>query len=180
MAESRSGSTPRQPQQTPGKPAEPSETTAPAASGEDSAKEGRQSGQPSPAVETSRQTTEPRGAVRSGDPEPAKSSEAEVVPATEKPVYNAPVKETSVYVVTVDNRTGFPTKIERLNEESGERKELSTSEYVQAQTYWGLPMPSTLAPAGLSASAYPAEVNPLLQAYVRGMIDYYNIYGVAS
>jgi hypothetical protein len=179
MAESRRGSAPRQPQQTPGKPAEPSETTAPAASGEDSAKEVRQSGPPGPAAET-RQTTEQRGAERPGNAEAAKSGEAELVPATEKPVYSAHVKETSVYVVTVDNRTGLPTKIERLNEESGERKELSTSEYVQVQTYWGLPMPSILAPTGLSASANPAEVNPLVQAYVRGIIDYYNTYGVAS
>jgi hypothetical protein len=177
MAESRGGSTPRQPPET---PAKPSETTAPAASGEDRAEERRQAEQPRSATETSRQTAESRGAARAGSAEATKPSEAGVVPATEKPVYNAPVKETSVYVVTLDNRTGLPTKIERLNEETGERKELSVSEYAQVPAYWGLSPPPIVAPTSLSATAYPSGVNPLAQAYVQGMIDYYNTYGVAQ
>jgi hypothetical protein len=179
MAESRSGSTPRQPPQTPAKPAEPSETTAPAASGEDRAEERRQAEQPRPATETSRHTTESRDAASAGNAETSKPRVAEGASATEKPVYNAPVKETSVYVVTVDNRTGLPTKIERLHEETGERKELSVSEYAHVLAYWG-PTPPILAPTSLIATAYSREVNPLVQAYVQGMIDYYNTYGSAQ
>jgi hypothetical protein len=177
MAESRSGSTPRQ---TPAKPAEPSETTAPAASGEDRAEERRQAEQPRPATETSRHTTESRDAAHAGNAETSKPRAAEGASATEKPVYNAPVKETSVYVVTVDNRTGLPTKIERLHEETGERKELSVSEYAHVLAYWGLSTPPTLAPTSLIATAYSREVNPLVQAYVQGMIDYYNTSGSAQ
>ena len=179
MAESRSGSTPRRPPETPDKPAEPTETAAPAASGEDRGEERRRAEQPRAAAETSWQTAEPRGAARAGTAEAIKTSEAEVVPATEKPIYNAPVKETSVYVVTFDNRTGLPTKIERLNEKTGERKELSVAEYAQVAAYWGLSPPPIVAPTSLSATAYPSGVNPLTQAYVQGMIDYYKTYCVA-
>src|SRR3712207_4758621 len=48
--------------------------------------------------------------------------------ATEKPVPLSRAKETSQYVVTVNNQTGVAVKIERLNEETGERTELSQAE----------------------------------------------------
>ena len=183
MAESRTGSTPRQPQQPPGKPAEPSESgtppvSTPTASAEDRGEEGRQDGQPRPATETSRQTAEPKAGPRSRGAEMARSAGTAEVPATEKPIYNVPVKETSAYVVTVDNRTGHVTKIERLNEEGGERKEISAAEYAYLLTYWGLAIPSTVAPGGLSATSSTSQTHPLVQSYLQGMIDYYNTYAV--
>jgi hypothetical protein len=180
MAESRSGSTPRQPPQTPAKPAEPSESTAPAASGEDRAEEKRQAEQPRTGTENSRQTAEGRAPAGAVKPGASKPSEAEVASATEKPVFNAPVKETSIYVVTVDNRTGLATKIERLNDETGERKELSVSEYAQATAHSSLSTPPAIPPTSPGATPYSSEANALVQAYLQGMIDYYKTYGAGQ
>jgi hypothetical protein len=79
--------------------------------------------------------------------------------ATEKPVIPPADAATSVYVVTVDNRTGIATRIERLDEQSGGRKEISPMEYVQLI-------------AGYYAPAI-GENNVVLQAYLQGMKDYF-------
>jgi hypothetical protein len=175
MAEARSGSTPRHPPQPPSSPAEPSDSTPPATSGTERG-ESRQTGaQPGSAGETPRQTPESRSGARSA--EAAKPGETGTVPATEKPIYNVPEKQTSFYVVTVDNRTGSATKIERLNEDNGQRKELSASEYASISTYWGVP---TSAAAGTDMTTYLSLTNPLVQAYVKGMVDYYTRYVTAQ
>lgn len=79
--------------------------------------------------------------------------------ATEQPVPSTPVKKTSQYVVTVDNQTGLPVKIEKLDSATGARKELSSEEYGQA-----------LAFGGLSS----AETDNLVRAYYQGVTDYIN------
>ena len=96
----------------------------------------------------------------------AKRAESQAM-ATERPAPVTPQKKTTQYVVTVDNQTGMTLKIERLDEDSGKRKELSKEEYGQATAYAGL-----LAGQDVSASAGDAEA--LVQAYYRGMADYLN------
>lgn len=75
-------------------------------------------------------------------------------PATEKPVPSRPGRDTAQYVVTVDNRTGFALRIERLDEESGERQEVPLTAFAQAS-----------APAASLGSA-------ALLAYYQGYADY--------
>ena len=65
---------------------------------------------------------------------------------------------TSVYVVTVDNRSGIATRIDRLDEQSGGRKELSPIEYAQVL-------------AGYYTPAM-GDSNGIAQAYLQGVIDY--------
>lgn len=83
--------------------------------------------------------------------------------STEKPMIpSGEGKQTAVYVVTVDNNTGIATRIERLDEQSGERTELSPKEYTQlmASHYAG-------------AAGAMGQTNVLLQAYWQGMNDYF-------
>ena len=98
--------------------------------------------------------------------EAAKSAEfilAGETPVTEKPVPTSPAKRTSQYLVTVDNLTGLPTKIEKLDEE-GSPKELSKSEYLQVLSYAN-------SQAAVSYSA-PWTGNPgLAQQYYQGVLD---------
>jgi hypothetical protein len=106
------------------------------------------------------------------------SREKPSAPVTEKAVAAAPAKATSQYVITVDNKTGMPTKIETLDAESGQRKELSPHEYAAMAYYcmaYGM-APPTAAMSGVASSsaASPgsAVVTPLIQAYWNGYTDY--------
>jgi len=91
-------------------------------------------------------------------------------PVTEKAVKAAPVEETSQYVVTLDNTTGMPTKVEKLDEATGQRKELTPQEYVTLMAYGGYVGPA----AALGAAAYSAAIGPVIESYWRGYTDYVN------
>jgi hypothetical protein len=74
----------------------------------------------------------------------ASADQPEQALATEKPVPSRPGKDTTQYVVTVDNRTGFALRIERLDEESGERQEVPLTAFAQASVQAGAPDYSAL------------------------------------
>jgi hypothetical protein len=105
--------------------------------------------------------------TRRANPAQKKKKDALVM---ETPVPSAPEKKTSQYVVTVDNQTGLAIKIEKLDEETGERTELSQEEY------GGL-----LAYASLTASNYYggyddyAPTSAMAQAYYQGVADYLKV-----
>jgi hypothetical protein len=92
--------------------------------------------------------------------QPASNADDTRALATEKPVISADEAGTSVYVVTVDNRSGIATRIERLDEQSGGRNEISPMEYVQVL-------------AGYYAPAM-GDSNVVMQAYLQGMNDYFS------
>lgn len=93
---------------------------------------------------------------------------------TEKPVPSAPVKNTSQYVVTVDNRTMLPVRIEKLNEDTGERKELSKEEYAQIYSYASpTPLPSYAGLSGTAPVYSSSEATALVQAYYQGVVEYF-------
>jgi hypothetical protein len=101
-------------------------------------------------------------------------SSPQVALATEQPVPSAPQEKTSQYVVTVDNKTGLLVKIEKLDEVTNERKELSQEEYERAGMSANLS--SSPSEAGFEPNALPpsAESDPLLAAYYQGVADYFN------
>ena len=95
--------------------------------------------------------------------------------ATEKPVPSVPAKKTSQYVVTVDNTTGVAVKVEKLDEDTGERKELTKSEYAQLQGGVSLAAsPFNTGFSGSAAAVSPVESSAVIQAYYRGIADYLN------
>lgn len=104
------------------------------------------------------------------NPAPAK---LEALP-TEQAVPSPPPKKTSQYVVTIDNQTGVPVKIEKLDDATGKRKELTTEEYGQAMLYAGLSQTPYYGSAGALAAAPAAGVDALAQAYYQGIADYIN------
>ena len=91
--------------------------------------------------------------------------------ASEQPVPSTPLKKTSQYVVTIDNQTGLPVKIEKMDGGTGKRKELTNEEYGLA--FGGL----SPAPAGEMeslAQASSTETEALVNAYYQGIADYIN------
>ena len=93
--------------------------------------------------------------------------------ASEQPVPSTPLKKTSQYVVTIDNQTGLPVKIEKIDGDTGKRKELTNEEYGQAFAFGGLPP----APAGEMeslAQESSTETEALVNAYYQGIADYIN------
>jgi hypothetical protein len=93
--------------------------------------------------------------------------------ATEKPIPNVSEKRQSQYVVTVDNRTGGVLKIEKLDSDTSERKELTADEYAGVLAYANLSSPYL---AGLGAYAMSQPVLgsvSAVQAYYRGLADYF-------
>jgi hypothetical protein len=82
--------------------------------------------------------------------------------ATEKPAKAAPAARTSQYIVTIDNATGIPLKIEKL-QKPGERRELGAAEFARVA-----------ATAGAAASAPAEDPTAILQAYYKGIADYLN------
>jgi hypothetical protein len=89
-------------------------------------------------------------------------------PSTEKAVPTQAAKATSQYVVTVDNNTCLVVKIEKLDEGTGDRKELSASEYLACMAYAGQVNPAS----ALTGAAYSASAAPLVQGYWQGYVDY--------
>lgn len=95
--------------------------------------------------------------------------------ATEKPVPSTPVEKTTQYVVTVDNQTGAASKIEKLDDKTGERQELTRDEYAQVMLYASFSSSPFYAGIGAyTPSSSSAEDDPLLKAYYRGVSDYLN------
>lgn len=146
---------------------------------------------PAPAPAATSPAPAPAPAPPPGEPaKPPLPPSAQKPLATEIPVLLGPVKKHTVYVVTIDNTTGAPVKIESLDEATGKRKELSLQQYAQALISSGmvsLPGSAFSLSAGMSsyafalpfsaglsgyASPYAAEGDPTLQAYYQGMIDY--------
>jgi hypothetical protein len=108
---------------------------------------------------------QPAAAAAPSSPSLASSSDEAHAFATEKPLILSADAGTSVYRVTVDNRTGIATRIERVDEQSGQATELSLMEYVQlAASYYDN------APMG-------GNVGVLTQAYLQGMKDYLGAQG---
>jgi hypothetical protein len=106
----------------------------------------------------------------------SKRSAAETEPetlVTEKPVPLSPAKRTSEYVVTVNNSTGLPTKIEKLDSETGKRKELTEAEYLQMVSAATSQQPLNYLGFG-STVASEAVSDAVTQAYYRGIVDYLN------
>jgi|ERR1044072_1775384 hypothetical protein len=93
-------------------------------------------------------------------------------PATEKPVQLPPPKKTSQYVVTVDNATGLLTKIEKLDADTGDRKELSQAEYLQLGSMYTSPYTNPLTSGFTDVLGTPGATEDLSSAYYRGVMDY--------
>lgn len=102
-------------------------------------------------------------------PEPSKTL------ATEKPVKLPSPQRTSQYVVTLDNTTGIPTKIEKLDSSTGERKELSQAEYLQLGSLYT--NPPLAAMSGVTGGT-PSTSEALNSAYYKGVLDYLNALGL--
>ena len=81
--------------------------------------------------------------------------------AVEKPPRSAPGSRTTKYIVTVDNMTGLPLKVEKITEASVAGGEATTS---------------TVSPASLATpfAAGTPDPSALVQAYYRGIADYLN------
>jgi len=101
------------------------------------------------------------------EPEPSRT------PATEKPVKLPHPERTSQYVVTIDNTTGMPHKIEKLNSSTGERKELSQAEYLQLGSLYTNPVAAMSGTTGASSTS-----GALNSAYYKGVLDYLHALGL--
>ena len=84
--------------------------------------------------------------------------------ATEKPVLMGSQPTTTEYIVTVDNASGLPVKIEKLDD-AGKRQELSTAEY--ARVYGADP--------AQAAAFSTADATSAIEAYYRGVVDYLTV-----
>lgn len=91
--------------------------------------------------------------------------------ASEQPVPSTPLKKTSQYVVTIDNQTGLPVKIEKIDGDTGKRKELTNEEYGQA---FGGPPPAAAGEMESLAQASSTEADALVKSYYQGIADYIN------
>jgi hypothetical protein len=81
--------------------------------------------------------------------------------ATEKPAKTVPGPRTTKYIVTVDNITGLALKVDKITEAAGKDSAAMTT---------------TIQPANMSATfASPAaDPSAIVQAYYRGIADYFN------
>jgi hypothetical protein len=113
-------------------------------------------------TETSKQET---GTPRQGTD--TSSSTLQALP-TEKPVLTQrPTKVTSQYVVTVNNQTGSIAKVERLDEVTGERTELSQAELAQIASMAGMDAGTTP-----TTATSTSPIQAYYQAYYQGYADY--------
>jgi hypothetical protein len=97
--------------------------------------------------------------------------------ATERPAKMSEKKKTTQYVVTVDNATGFASKIEKLDEATGDRTELTRQQYADAAYYAAVaPYVSAALPSsGAFALSSTPTVDPrstVIDAYYRGVSEY--------
>src|SRR5262245_22775796 len=74
---------------------------------------------------------EPRRPARAREENTSTPSGA---PATEKPVPSRPAQATSQFAVTVDHRSGLPTKIEKIDAATGAKKEVTLTDYAAMMT----------------------------------------------
>ena len=91
-------------------------------------------------------------------------------PVTEKPVPTQ--MKISQFVVSVDDSTGAIVKIERLDEQTGLRTELTQQEYAAGYalaSYAGYLTPYL---ASHAANLYPSLRDPAAEAYLKGVTDY--------
>jgi hypothetical protein len=111
-------------------------------------------------------------------------------PVTEKPVPLTPPPKTSQYLVTVDNFTGAPTKIERVNDQTGDKQELSRGEYASLAATVGHPLTTPVSPRAFAVTnvsgapedffqGSPSDDPALTEAYYRGVVDYLHALGLA-
>lgn len=108
-------------------------------------------------------------------PEPPVNGTGGKGPATEDPIIVGAGLTTSQYVVTVDNRTGLSVKIERLDEKTSQRRELTEEEYAYIYPS-GRPgkkrgQKKSATPLFSGATLTP-EQTALMEAYYRGVADY--------
>ena len=75
----------------------------------------------------------------------------------------------ATYVVAVDETTGLAVKIERLDEQTGARRELSLEEYASAYAFAGYAAPFYAAYAATLVDPYD---HPAMRAYYKGLADY--------
>jgi hypothetical protein len=90
-------------------------------------------------------------------------------PVAEKPV--ATRRKISQYVVSVDDATGFTVKVEKLDEATGQRKELTQEEYAAAYALVSYAMPYY--------AAYTAPLYDPMQAYrsyLKALADYWKAF----
>lgn len=106
---------------------------------------------------------QPHNISREGTPPPGGAAP----PVTEKPV--ATRRKISQYVVSVDDATGSITKIEKLDEKTGERKQFNQGDYVAAYGCANYAAPHY---AAYAASLNDPLSSPAVQAYLKGIADY--------
>jgi hypothetical protein len=114
--------------------------------------------------ETREEGSEPAG------PKPAETQQ----PAVESKPEASPATSVSQYVVTIDNQTGLTTKIEKLNEATGERTELDANEYAAAFAYATMGMSYSAPLSMYGAPASSQETDAIILAYYQGISDYLN------
>ena len=71
--------------------------------------------------------------------------------------------------MSVDDATGVIVKIEKLDDDTDERKELSRDEYAAAYTYAAYAAPYY---ASYAASLYDPLASPAAQSYLKSIADY--------
>ena len=144
------------------------------------AEDTRDSGPTTPGAEppAPEKPEEPRAAEKPEEPpavekpeEPPAAEKPEEPPVTEKPV---PTETALVqYLVSVDSAKGIVVKIERVDEKTGERRELTQEEYVAA--YAATSYPASYY-AGYTAYPYaPVTSTPAMEAYwayLKAISDY--------
>jgi hypothetical protein len=89
-------------------------------------------------------------------------------PVTEKPV--ATRRKISQYVVSVDDATGSIVKIEKMDEQTGTPREFTQEEYAAAYGFASYAAPYY---AAYAAALYNPLSSPAVQAYVKGIADYF-------
>lgn len=97
----------------------------------------------------------------------AKAEEPAGVPVTERPV--ASRRKISEYVVSVDDETGAIVKIERVDEDTNARTELTQDEYAAAYAFASYAAPYY---ASYAASLYDPLSSPAAQAYLKTISNY--------
>lgn len=105
--------------------------------------------------------------------QPGETSEAEGSEklATEMPVPT--VRRISQYLVSVDDTTGTVVRIEKVDPDKGDKKELSQDEYAAAYAYAGYSAPYY---ATYAASLYDPLSDPAIQTYMKAAADYAKAY----
>jgi hypothetical protein len=114
--------------------------------------------EPQAVAEEQRRNTSREGTPPPGGQEP---------PVTEKPI--ATRRKISQYVVSVDDVTGSIVKIEKLDEQTGERKELTQEEAAAACCFASYGAPYY---GAYTTSLYESLSSPSVQAYLKGISDY--------